>query len=949
MARARLDVALLGPVEVHRDGAPLQVPAGRPTVILAALAVRPGTIVPVDTLAGYLWPDEEPVRPRAAIQTHVARLRAALGDGLVQAAGDGYRLDVPPDAVDVSRFRNLVSASRDAGPAGELELLRSALALWRGQPLTGLVPDDFERTAAPLLVEEMLAATERLNELRLQLDQIDDDAVPELRRLVAAHPWRERLWAQLMLTLYRQGRQGDAVAAYHELVTVLGDELGIDPGPELAEVHRRILASDPTLLGGRQQPPQVRAPFQLPRTTARFVGREAELETLTSTLSESRSWARLALISGPGGSGKTTLALHAGHALRDAHPDGQLFAELRGSSDPADPADVLAEFLRALGTDEADIPLLADERAALFRSLCANRRLLVVLDDARDAAQVTPLLPGSGGCSALVTSRPQLSVLPADVQLDLTLFSDDDAYVLLESMVGRDRLAAEPDATAVVLGACQGSPLALRIAGGRLVTRPSWPIDHFAERLMGSRLDELEIGDLSVRAMLTASVQGLDPAVAYRFRLLAALPGPSVDVEAAAVAWDVSAGDARARLEHLVDVRIIDSHAPDEYRWHDLVDEHLRAIADPIRVAAARRRLVRYYLRSLHELWPVLRADAEAVVDAAWYPHDVTGRQFSDRADVHRWLHPHTPLMTSLGFGGLRSEQQEVVDESAALLLALARAGYECCRDVRGEELARAVLDIPEALDDPALEGRAWHTLALTLGAQGRRSEALEAGTRGLEVRRELGDRYGEIIMLHNMAVWHELDGEYQEAADLFEQCVGADDVLTPPMRRRCRRNLAHVQVSLGCYDEARRNLELTGTGLDDLGTETFDQLVAVGHLDLATGAADRAVDGFERAAAMAVELGSVALEATALVKAAQARRAAGVDYAEAAARAAGLARGEHLADVEAEALCELGRNSAAQGDDAAAAVHWTAALRIYESMGSARAAEVRTLLMPQR
>ncbi|TDE07942.1 AfsR/SARP family transcriptional regulator [Jiangella asiatica] len=952
MGRAQIDVALLGPVEVHREGVTLQVPAGRPTVILAALAVRPGTVVPVDTLAGYLWPEDEPVHPRAAIQTHVARLRAALGDGVVQAAGDGYRLDLPPDAVDVARFRRLVSAARDAGPSGELELLRSALSLWRGKPLTGLVPDDFERAAAPLLIEELLAATERLFELRLHLDQIDDDAVPELRRLVAAHPWRERLWAQLMLTLYRQGRQGDAVAAYHDLVTVLGDELGIDPGPELAEVHRRILASDPTLLAVRQQPQQAaaRAPFQLPRTTARFVGREAEIAVLTSTLAQSESWARLALISGPGGSGKTTLALHVGHALREAHPDGQLFAELRGSSDPADPADVLAEFLRALGTDEADIPVLADERAALFRSACANRKLLVVLDDARDAAQVTPLLPGSGGCSALVTSRPQLSMIPADVQIDLSLFAADDAYELLESMVGHDRLAAEPDATAVVIDACQGSPLALRIAGGRLVTRPSWPIDHFAERLTGGRLDELEIGDLSVRAMLTASVQGLDPAVGYRFRLLAALPGPSVDVEAAAVAWDVSATDARARLEHLVDVRLIDSYAPDQYRWHDLVDDHLRASADPIRVAAARQRLVRYYLRSLHELWPVLRPGADATEDAPWFPHDVVGRSFADRADVHRWLHPHSALMTSLGIAGLRADGQNLLDESAALLLALTRAGYECCRDARSEELSRAVLDVRTSLGDTSLVGRAWHALALTLGAQGRRREALEAGTQGLAVRRGLGDRYGEIIMLHNMAVWHELDGEYQEAADLFEQCAAADDVLTPAMRRRCRRNLADVLVSLGRFDEARRNLELTGEGLEDgTCTEAFDQMLAVAHLELATGAAHRAVEVYERAAALAMELGSVALEATALVKAAQARRAAGVEYAEAASRAAGLARSEHLADIEAEALCELGHSSAAHGDRKAATGHWTAALRIYESMESARADEVKALLAESR
>lgn len=958
MGRARLEVALLGPVEVHRDGVAIPVPPGRPTVILAALAARPGTVVPVDALAGWLWPDDEPVHPRAAIQTHVARLRAALGEGFVQAAGDGYRLDLSPDAVDVTRFRELVAAGRDAEPVTELTLLREALALWRGDPLAGLNPADLEKATAPLLVEELLSATERMNELRLRLDRTDEEFVPSLRRLVAAHPWRERLWAQLMLALYRQGRQGDALAAYHEVVTVLRDDLGIDPGPELTDLHRRILDTDPALLatapGGRPgagtgaagAAAVARPPVQLPRSTTRFVGREHEIDLLTAVLSENREWARLGLISGPGGSGKTTLALHVGHALREAHPDGQLFAELRGSTAPADPSDVLAEFLRALATPEEDIPATRDERAALFRSACAHRRLLVVLDDAVDAAQVTPLLPGAGGCSVLVTSRPQLSMIPADVQIDLALFTDDDAYELLESMVGRDRLAAEPDATALVIGACQGSPLALRIAGGRLVTRPAWPIDHFAERLLTSRLDELEMGDLSVRSMLMASVQGLDPAIAFRFRLLAAVPGPAVDVETAAATWDVGPDDARGVLEHLVDVRLIDSAAPDEYRWHDLVDDHLRAVADPHRVTAARRRLVRYYLRCLHNLWPVLRPGGAGVESGAWFPHEVAGREFTERAEVHAWLHPHASLMTSLGLSGLHSDQQDIVDESAALLLALARSRYECCREVHTEDLSRAVLDVPAKLGDPLLTARAWHSLALSLGAQSRRAEALEAGAHGLAVRRELGDRYGEVIMLHNMAVWHELDGSYEQAAELFEHCADAEDVLSPEVRRRCRRNLADVQISMGRYDDARRNLERTGEGVGtEPGVELFDQLLAVAHLDLETGAADRAVAGFERAVAVAAELDSIPLQATGLVKEANALRRAGGDGGGPAARAAALAREGHLADVEAEALSELGHSRSRQGDDETAQLHWTAALRIFESLDSPRAEELRTLM----
>lgn len=950
MGPPHLDVAVLGPVEVRRDGVPLSLPPGRPTVILAALAVRVGTIVPVDVLAGYLWPDDEPQRPRATIQTHVARLRAILGRDVVTAAGGGYRLQLPTDAVDVSRFRNLVATDTDADPASELDHLERALSLWRGAPLAGLTPDALEMEAAPLLVEELLAATERRNDVRLRLGRFDEEFIPEVRRLVSAHPWRERLWGQLMLVLYRQNRRGEALSAYREVVDVLREQLGIDPGPELADLHRRMLESDPGLLGSPPGSSAATVPSQLPRSAPDFVGRDDEVDALTSGMSAERPWARVAVVSGPGGTGKTTLALRVGHALRGIYPDGQLFAELRGSSSPARPADVLGDFLTALGLGAADVPADVDDRAALFRSVCAGKRLLVVLDDAHEATHITSLLPGVEGCGALVTSRPPLGVVSADVHVDLGELGEGEARSLLAAIAGPARIDTEPDAVDAVVQACQGLPLALRIAGGRLASRPSWNVADLARRLRGeSRLDVLEIGELSIRATITASLQALSRSDAERFTLLAAMPGSTADVEAAAVAWGASEVEARGCLERLVDARLVDSGAPDEYRWHDLVDDYVRASASADDVHDARRTLTRYYLRSVYNGWPVLRPDSEATEDAPWFPHDVHGRTFANQEDLHSWLHPRWTFLTSLGHQVLRGTDQAEVDEAAALLLIIGRSGYECCRDIRIESLARTVLNVPTMLGDRQLVARAWHGLGIGLGAQHRREEAVEAGTSGLAVWRELGDRYGEVITLHNMAVWHEAGRHYVEAAELFEECAHADDVLSPRIRARCRRNLADVQVSLKQFDLARRNLEWAWAENEThLDVDLYDHAMATAHLCCARGEFDEAFESYDEAVAMADRLGSATMRAETLAMAARAHRQAGHEVtvsAAAATEALTLAREVGRSDAEGQALTELGHADVARGDVNGATERWAEALMIYESIRSVEADDVRTLL----
>ena len=607
---------ILGPVELWRDGQPVAL-APKQQVVLAALLLHANQVVPAGWLVEQLWGTQPPATARKTLQSLVLRLRRALPPGTLLTREPGYLLRVEADQLDLSCFQQLVGEAATAAAEGDsgraAQRLREALALWRGPALAGVDSDALQQTEVPRLEELRLGALEARVDAELRLGR-HAELVGELRALVAEHPLRERFWEQLMLALYRAGRQAEALDAYRQLRRRLVEELGIEPSPPVQRLQREILNAAPGLAladttaspaeGARARPGQGMAavvPRQLPPDAASFTGRERELERLCELLSGGgqRGAVPIVALDGAAGVGKSAVAARAAHQLAGQFPDGQLYADLQGATPglaPLPPLEVLSRFLRAFGVDGQRLPVNVEEAAALFRSLAAGRRLLLVLDNAATAEQVRPLLPASPSCAVLVTSRQLLSGIHGAEHLHLDVLPADEAVRLLGHLAGPERIAAEPEAAVALAQLCGYLPLALRIAGARLAARPAWPVRALVERLADERrrLDELSLGDLAVRTSLQVSYHALDPQVARLFRLLGLLDGPDVGVPVVAALLDQPVEATEAALERLVDARLLESLAPGRYRFHDLLRlfARERAAAEeppPARAAALTR------------------------------------------------------------------------------------------------------------------------------------------------------------------------------------------------------------------------------------------------------------------------------------------------------------------------------------------------------------------------
>ncbi|MEJ3745739.1 BTAD domain-containing putative transcriptional regulator [Actinomycetes bacterium KLBMP 9797] len=535
-----------------------------------------------------LWAGTAPSTAKSQVHNAITVIRgrlAELGAEDVFAGGpSGYQLLVEPERVDVAVFTARVREARTAAGRGDhaaaARLLREGLALWTGEPLAD-ASGAFVDAARARLVERRLTAYEDLADAELELGRAEA-VVAEIAPLVDRHPMRERLRARQMTALYRSGRQVEALQSYRAYRALLAEHEGLDPGREIAELESVILRAEaPPLRTELDKTDKHQTPALLPPDIPDFTGREREVDAVHRLLTEPRQATALAVaaIAGMGGIGKTTLAVRAAHLAAPAYPDGQLYVNLRGAeASPVDPADVLARFLRALGVDGRAVPHDPLERAEMYRSRLAGRRVLVVLDNAASEEQIRPLLPGAPTCAVLATSRARLTGVEGARWIDLDVFATDDAIALLAQVTADDRVARERADAAEIVRLCGGLPLAVRVAGARLTARPTWRLAHLA-RLLGDerrRLDRLATGDLEVRASLALSYDGLDPDARRLFRLLGLFDAPHFPAWLAPAVLAMPADDAAIHLETLVDAQLVAESGPDaagqqRYRLHDLV------------------------------------------------------------------------------------------------------------------------------------------------------------------------------------------------------------------------------------------------------------------------------------------------------------------------------------------------------------------------------------------
>jgi DNA-binding SARP family transcriptional activator/tetratricopeptide (TPR) repeat protein len=892
-----MEFGLLGPLVVRRDGQFIAVPGGKPRAVLAALLLNAGQQVAAGQLAEVLWGADPPPSARVSLHNHIKRLRQALGqDGRARIVTQpaGYAIRVASGELDVARFQAALTDARAAVRDGSWEKASAqasaALLLWRGEPLADVGSELLAQRALPHLTEIRLQAWETRLEAEIGLGR-HAETVVELRRLVAEHPLREHLHALLMLALRQCGQRADALTAYQAARRILIAELGAEPGPELRREHEQILASDRDAVTApdRAMPGtgarHTVVPRQLPAPVRDFVGREAELATLNDLANGAAASIGAALvisaIGGMAGIGKTALALHWAHQVAGRFPDGQLYVNLQGfgpSSAPVPPGTAICAFLAALGVRAGQIPVSPDAQGALYRSLISGRKMLVVLDNARDAAQVRPLLPGSPGCLVLVTSRSQLTGLVAAEGariLSLGLLTEAEARELLARRLGAARLAAESSVTAELIGLCARLPLALAIVAARASANPWLRLGAFAEELQDTRgrLDGLETGDptASVRAVFSWSVDNL-PAQAVRvFGLLGLHPGPDITVQAAASLAGIPAPQARLAVRKLADAHMLTEHVPGRFSFHDLLHAYAAEKAAEQEPEAERHaavgRVLDYYLYTAKAAALLLDPSRDPVALAPAHPAVAFGRLASVRQALgwfdaeHQVLIAAVALAADTGFDvgawqlpwaltdylDWHGHWQELAAIQRTALAAATRLG-----DTAGETIARRLLARAQARLGDYAQARAhlnhcleyYRRFGDSLGqagvhqslggvamCQGRYAGALVHAEQALVLFRATGHRAGQAGALSNAAWCHALLGHYHQAEAFCWQALAMSRELGDRSSEAgCWDILGFAEHKLGNLTEAVRYLRRALGIFRELG-DRYEQAEILTHL----------------------------------------------------------------------------------------------------------------------
>jgi DNA-binding SARP family transcriptional activator/tetratricopeptide (TPR) repeat protein len=964
---------LLGPLQVIVGaGAPTAVTAAKQRVVLAALLLAGGRVVSADSLAEALWDASAPPNAPAAVRTHVARLRRALGPVGARIVGrsPGWAVELrQAGELDLTEVHRLWRDARAAGAAGEWQRVSASLAaalnLWRGEPLADIASAVLARREGGRLAELRLQLTEARIDADLRLGRAGG-LVAELWRLTAEHPLREHLRVQLMLACYRSGDQATALEVYRDARRALAGELGVEPGRELRETHQRILTGDPGLAVGRLSglestaaghlsglestaagrlsgvegtvlpaakvtvhdlggghPPRVTPPVaggtalsvprQLPATVAYFTGRARELAALAQALGEAGRDAHgpvvVSAVGGMAGVGKTALAIHWAHQVAERYPDGQLYVNLRGfdsTGTPVAPAEAIRGFLDALGVERDRIPPGLDAQAALYRSLLAGRRMLIMLDNARDEQQVRPLLPGSSGCLVVITSRSVLAGLAVshDARLiTLGVLTAAEARQLLIARLGAGRAAAEPDVVTEIADLCACLPLALAVAAARAAARPGLPLAALAAQLRDAhhRLDALDAGDpaASVRAVFSWSCRQLSPAAVRLFRLLGLHPGPDITAPAAASLAGCDRAAAHGLLAELTRAHLLTEPVPGRYACHDLLRDYARELAaepdgaDEGRAAVAR--LLDHYLHTAHAAATLLRTTREPITLAppgpavtperlagsrqamAWFEaehnvlHGAVALAADTGSDVHAWQIPWA-MADFIDWQGYWHEhvavQRIAVAATARLGAAPAQADSRrilastCAKladyDEAHTHLA-ACLKLCLEAGDRAGEATAHQLLSWINERQGHLDLALGHAAQAHRLFRAVGDLAGQARSLNNMGYCHAELGRYREARAHCQQAFSLwrevgdrnGEATTWDSLGYAEHHLGHHDRATSCYQHALGIFTELGDRYNEAAT-----LIHLGDTYHAEGDPRQATDAWQRAAGILDDLG---------------------------------------------------------------------------------------------
>ncbi|MGX7671590.1 BTAD domain-containing putative transcriptional regulator [Plantactinospora sp. DSM 117369] len=923
-----VEFGLLGPIDVRVAGRPVPVRSPKCRALLATLLLEPGRLVSVGRLTEAIWSTRQPDNPRRAAQLYVTRLRALLDEAgsppLIATGSDGYLIEVGTDLVDLGRFRRWVlAADRAAGRSdldGESTALHAALRQWRGDPLSDVPSDLLHRESVPGLREQRLRTLERRIDVDLRLGR-HAELVEELRGLTAQDPLRERLWLQLVTALHRSGRRAEALDAYHEGCRHLAEELGLDPGEEFQRLHAQVLGGTPTASTEAVGLPPV--PRQLPPEVSGFAGRDTEVARL-NTLLDSRDLRPggapgVLVLNGTAGVGKTALALHWSRRVAEHFPDGQLWVNLRGYDDRArvTPEHALTLFLRALGLPAAEIPADLDGQTGLYRSLMDGRRMLVVLDNAGDAEQVRPLLPGGTGCFVLVTSRSELSALVVTegartVRLDP--FTAYQARQMLGSRLGRRRIDTEPGAVDRIVDACGRLPLALAIVAARAVARPAFALAELDRQLADSEggLDRFASPDtaVDVRAVFSWSYRTLSAPAARLFRRLGLHPTPELSAPAAATLVRADAARIRALIDELAAAHLVSEHTPGRFVVHDLLHTYaaeLTAEQDTPRVrTASQRRLVDWLTRSALHARPLLQP-SESEVRVPGPPRDVTPMTFSGERQARQWYETERHnLITAV--------ELALAQGFDDLCWRLAYAGWVHLHLTRawGDLIRthRAGLCAAERTGDPIGQAHMLSGIGTAYRSTRQTALAVQTHRQALEIFREMDDPAGIATVLSNLGAAYRDAGEHHRSLRCSRQAYALE---------RAHGETGNMSISL--YQIA---LTLTVAGRPaeavPVITESLEIFRSLGH---------------RRGEARA-------LQAAATAHSQLGRHGAAIDHYQ---RAAEIYRDLDDRWYQAATLHRLGdalRTAGRRGDGRAV---WQQALAVYEELGAPDAGVLRAKL----